>query len=326
MKDLAKDENKGLTSMLVDNLGYGYICINPAAENMSNLYTRIALTSVFNLEKMKEYYPEGLADVIYRSQSQVSWAYPEGAEALYPFDETLATAIENFKKAGYTFNEETGKFTDVPDFEFTLPSGAAEHPAGGIFLQAIDLLDEIGINAYLVEDEDLIANIKTDAVAVYALAWQAAADPDMYQVYHYESSAESVISNGIKWLQANGSNNDLGVITVTKLDGTTAEMNQTQALEYLAYLIEEGVKYMSVEERQPIYEAALNVLAQLNIELPTYQRKNLFVYANTVIDGTTLSDNITPYWGPLAELWKVSFVEGIAGNQTVQVEVAAPAK
>ena len=101
-------------------------------------------------------------------------------------------------------------------------------------------------------------------------------------------------------------------------------MNQTEALEYLAELIEEGVKYMSVEERKPIYAAALTLLAQLNIELPTYQRKNLFIYDNTVIDGTTLSDNITPYWGPLAEIWKVSFAEGVEGNQNVQVEIEVP--
>ena len=132
----------------------------------------------------------------------------------------------------------------------------------------------------------------------------------MYQVYHYQSSAESPKSNGIIYLQANGNDNDLGTIDVVKLDGTTVTMNQHEALGYLAELIEEGVKYMNVDERKPIYEKALEVLAQLNIELPTYQRKNMFAYDNTKIDATTLSQTVTPYWGPMAEIWKVSFVDG----------------
>lgn len=310
MTDLAKPENAAYTSILVDNLGYGYICINPAAEHLDNLHTRIALTSVFDLARINLYYPNGLADVIYRSMSQVSWAYPENAQAIYPFDATLATAIRELKAAGYTFDEATQQFTDVPAFRFTLPSEATDHPAGAVFLRAQELLATIGVEANIAVDESLIANIKKGAVAVYALAWQASADPDMYQVYHYLSSAESVKSNGIKYLQENGTDAALGTISVVKLDGTTVTMTQAQALTYLAELIEQGLKYMSPEERAPIYQKALEVLAQLNIELPTYQRKNMFAYNNTVIDGTTLSATVTPYWGPIAELWKVSFVNG----------------
>ncbi|MBO4217269.1 MAG: hypothetical protein J5940_04950 [Clostridia bacterium] len=312
VEDIAKKDQ--LTSILVDNLGYGYVCLNPtcAANGLNNLYTRIAYTTVFDLAKVHEYYPSGLADTIYRSQSQVSWAYPEGTTAMYPFDETLATAIEYFKKAGYTFDEATGKFTDVPDMDFYLPSEASDHPAGGIFLRAKELLETIGINANIHVDSNLIADIKSGGIPSYALAWQSSQDPDMYQVYHYQSAAESVISNGIKWLQANGNDDALGTIEVTKLDGSKVTMNQTQAIEYLASLIEEGVKYMSVEERKPIYEKALEVLAQLSIEVPTYQRKNMFAYSNTVIDATTLSATVTPYWGPLAEIWKLSFVNGTA--------------
>lgn len=298
-----------ITSILVDNLGYGYICLNPTCKEfgLDNVYTRIAYTSVLDLAQVMNYYPNGLADVIYRAQSQVSWAYPEGAEAIYPFDETLETAIEYFQKAGYTF--EDGKFTDVPAINFYLPSNSDDHPAGGVYLKAQELLATIGITANIEVDTNLIANIKSGNVPSYALAWSSAQDPDMYQVYHYESAAESVISNGIKWLQANGNNDELGTLEITKLDGSVETMNQTQAVEYLAELIEEGVKYMSAEERKPIYEKALEVLAQLSIEIPTYQRKNMFAYDNTVIDATTLSTTITPYWGPLAEIWKLSFVE-----------------
>lgn len=306
-----------IKSILVDNLGYGYIAVNPAVYH--NLHERIAISKVFDLAKVYEYYPNGLADVIYRSMSQVSWAYPEGAKAIYAYDETLATVIAEFKLAGYTYNDTTKKFTDVPTITFTIPSEASAHPAGGIFLKAKDLLATIGITSEVVTDKNLIANIKKSPVAVYALAWQAAADPDMYQVYHFESQAESVISNGIKWLHANGNDNDLGTIDVVKLNGQTVTMNQTEALVYLAELIEEGTKYMLAEERKPIYSKALEVLAQLAIEIPTYQRKNLFVYDGTFVDGTSLNSTVTPYWSPLVEIWKVKFAKGTTGNKTIEV-------
>ena len=142
---------------------------------------------------------------------------------------------------------------------------------------------------------------------MYALAWSSAADPDMYQVYHYASSATSVYSNGITTMYGEAYGDELGTIEVTKLNGTKEEMNQYEALLYLGELIEDGLKYMTVEERKPIYVAALDLLAQLNLEIPTYQRKNLFVYDSTYIDGSSLNQNVTPYWSPLAEIWKVSF-------------------
>lgn len=323
MEDVALDED--LVAVLVDNLGYGYILLNPQV--YPNIDYRIAITTVLDTSKVLDYYPNGLADIIYRSQSQVSWSYPEGATAIYPFDETLASAISYFEAAGVVFTDGVvsdfgGNAGSVEDpIVFTLPSDASAHPAGGVYLKAQTLLQSLGFTVEVKSDANLIANIKKSPIGSYALAWQSAQDPDMYQVYHFESQAESVISNGIVWLYENGDNDALGTIDVVKLDGTTVEMNQKEALVYLAELIEEGTAYMLPEERKPIYEKALEVLAQLNIEIPTYQRKNLFVYNGSVIDQTTLSTSVTPYWGPLAELWKVSFADGTQGNETVSVLV-----
>jgi hypothetical protein len=131
----------------------------------------------------------------------------------------------------------------------------------------------------------LIANIKKAPVGVYALAWQSTQDPDMYQVYHYLSQADSVIANGIQWLYANGDDDDLGTISVTKLDNTVVEMNQKEALAYLGELIEQGTKYMLAEERAPIYAKALEVLAQLNIELPiTKERICSFIMVTLLME------------------------------------------
>lgn len=304
------NDDKNLTGILVDNLGYGYIVINP--EVYKNVNTRIALNTVFNLSKVNDYYPNGLAEVIYRCQTTVSWAYPEGAKPIYAYDATGAVAKKYFEEAGYTFSN--GQMIDPEtgaqaEFTFYLPSDAASHPAGGIFIDARDILNKLGAKAEIKVDTNLIANIKAAPVGIYALAWTSTPDPDMYQVYHYASQATSVVSNGIKGLYSGTFNtNEYGTIEVTKLNGDKVTMNQKEALAYLGELIEQGTKYMTTAERKPIYNCALNLLSQLAIEVPTYQRKNLFVYDNTVIDGSSLASKTSPYWGPMAEIWKVSFV------------------
>jgi len=282
-----------LTAVLVDNLGYGYICVNP--KFYPTIEARAALQTLFNLDLVAEYYPSGLAEVIHRAMSKVSWAYPEGSESLNPYDATGATARTLFAEAGYTWQGEGEEEVMIDpatsaqaEFVFTIPSGAADHPAGQIFIRAKEMLDDMGAIARVNVDPNLIANIKKPAgVGVYALAWQAALDPDMYQVYHIESQASSVTSNGIKWLYTNG------------------DETQKAMLEELADLIDEAVTYMNPAERAPIYEEALDLLAELVIEIPTYQRKNLFVYDDSVIKSSSLSAEVTPYWGPMAEIWKV---------------------
>ena len=318
-------KNKNLTSITVANLGYGYIGLNAAL--IPNLHERIALTTLFNLDKVYEYYPDGLAQVIYRSQTTVSWAYPENATAMYAYDETKAAAVEQFKLAGFAYDEASGKFTAgkngaaLPEYVLTLPSDAASHPAGGIFLQAADLLQELGFTARVETDLQLIANVNAGTVAIYALAWSSTPDPDMYQVYHYASQANSVISNGIKYMYEGikgvDFGDDYGTVTFTPkytLEGVTeaneeGTFNQKELITYLGYLIEEGTRYMTLDARKPIYEEALDVLARIDVEVPTYQRNNMFVYNNEVIDATTLYGTPSAYCGPLFEIWNVNYVK-----------------
>lgn len=306
MADIAKNSN--LTAITVDNLGYGYICVNP--KFYPNVNERIALNTVFDLSKVYDYYQNGLADVIYRSMSQVSWAYPTNAQAKYAFDQTGAKALQYFQAAGYTVSNGKLLKPDGTQLKVTmkLPSDAASHPAGKIFLAAKDILTSIGATAEIEVDAKLIQNIKGEnGIEIYALAWQAALDPDMYQTTHYASQADSVIANGIKWLYDNGTSDTKGTITFKGVEYT-----QTAALKKLGDLIEEALIYMQPADRKPVYADALELLALLSIEIPTYQRKNLFVFDNKVIDATSLSEKVTPYWGAMAEIWEVSFTKAYA--------------
>ena len=302
-----------LSSIMVDYNGYGYIWLNPKAGQtggfaFDNLHARIALAAALKTSEALNYYADGASELLYRSISKNSWAYPEGAEPIYPFDESLETTIRELKLAGYTYNETRGRFTDVPAIDFYLPSEVDDHPAGGIYLATQELLSRIGVTVNIVVDRELMAS--EDVIPVFAMAWQSSAEPDLS---HYSYRYDWYEYRGIPWLHQNGADESLGTLQVKKLDGSTVTMNQREALEYVDYLNELGRTYMSVAERKPIYEKALEVLAQLAIEIPTYQRKNMYVFNNTVLAASTLPAEITAYSSPLSEVWKLSLVSTKAG-------------
>ena len=68
--------------------------------------------------------------------------------------------------------------------------------------------------------------------------------------------------------------------------------------------------------RAVIYEMALEQVMELCVEIPTYQRKNLYVFNKNVIDADTLLTSedpnsvqqVTPYQDPMSRVWEVSFV------------------
>lgn len=67
----------------------GYIGINAGQKGLENVHVRRAIAHAIDLDLFLNYYPGGLASIIYRGMSSVSWAYPEGlTEAYYPYDKT----------------------------------------------------------------------------------------------------------------------------------------------------------------------------------------------------------------------------------------------
>lgn len=282
-----------LKQILVDNLGYGYIGIN--AKLIPDLNARKAIASAFDTRLALEYYTGGLASNIYRSMSKVSWAYPEDATNMYPFDETGETSKQYFLKSN-NFKEENGKIVNADGstvkYVFTLPQPSEDHPAGKIFLKAKEVLAKIGVEVTIEIDNNLLSKLEDDVVAVWAAAWQATIDPDLFQVYYSDpnkNTSSSPKSFGLYWMFDEGTDEEKAILK---------ELNE---------LIMKGRESLNVEERKPVYAKALDDIAKLCVEIPTYQRKNMYVYNSSVIDGSSLWQNVTPYKGPLAEIWNVSF-------------------
>ena len=210
-----------ITTSTVDNLGYGYIGQNamnvkvgddPASDASKAL--RKAFGTIFSVYRevaIDSYYGDRAAVINYPI-SNTSWAAPRPADDgykvafsvdaegndIYTADMTaeqkyaaaLQAALGWFEKAGYTV--EDGKLTAAPEgakleYTFWIPGdGTGDHPAFMIVNEAKNALATIGMNLIikdLTNSSELWDNLDAIQVEMWAAAWGATIDPDMYQIY-----------------------------------------------------------------------------------------------------------------------------------------------
>lgn len=295
------DRQEDLESITVQNAGYGYIGFN--ASFIPNINVRRALMTVMDITLVQDYYPGNLSTPLYRTFSLTSWVYNANdnynlerwnPEAYYEFDATGASARRYLEAGGCTMRNGTwyDENGDALEFTFTIAGETTNHPANLVFLRAIEILDSIGIQATLVTDARALYKLASGGLAIWAAAWSSSVDPDMYQVYHSESRATSVLNWGYDYLfrQNNATNEEWNIIN--ELDD----------------LIEAGRETIIQAERAQIYREASDLVMDLAVELPIYQRSDMYVYNETVVDAATLNPEPTPYMNPITEIWKVSYI------------------
>ena len=290
-------ESKGMVTLTTDQLGYGYIGINAAKVQDVNL--RKAIMCAMNTSLALDYYRAGTASQIYWPMSKVSWAYPDGASADdngkdYPpvgrFDEDVAR--NNIKKymnaAGVSEGDSSLKI------KFTIAgANLQDHPTYKVFRDAAALLNSMGWQIEVVCDTQALTKINTGSLAVWAAAWGSALDPDLYQVYHKDSTATSTKGWGYEHLKTSGTSEELAI------------------LNDLADLIDDARSTNDQNERADLYEEAMSLILDLAIELPVYQRSVVYAYNSNVIKSSSLpaSSEINPYASPLDRIWEVEFVD-----------------
>lgn len=292
-----------LAYTLVDNDGYGYIGIN--AQFFPDWDVRKAIASTFNTELcISDYYGE-LATVNYRTMTKIQWAYPENPDNLFPYDETGETAKALFLDAGYIYDEaanimyypaDNEKAGQQVTIKATLPSDAASHPAGTVLINSQKVFEKIGVKLDIEVDESVLNKLSTaydSGIEVWAAAWgNGGQDPDMFQVWYSDpdvNQSTSPAAKGLYWLYENGSD------------------DQKAVLQQLNELINAGRSTLDVEERKTIYAEALELSTSLACEIPTYQRKNMFVYNKDVINADSLfsGEDVTPFQSPISFIWNV---------------------
>ena len=88
-----------------------------------------------------------------------------------------------------------------------------------------------------------------------------------------------------------------------KLDGRSAGGSHlVSGIDAARAVIEEA-------RRAEIYAKALDLVMELAVEMPTYQRNDLTVYNNTKIDSSTLNQNPTAFDGIFSKIWEVGYVD-----------------
>ena len=305
-----------ITTDTVDNFGYGYIGICAATVNVGgdkasdaskDLRKAFAtLLSVYRDTVINSYYGER-ASVIQYPISNTSWAAPrpadEGYEIAYSksvegnplytedmteeqkYDAALAAAVGYLKAAGFTYDEAAGKFTAAPDgaslvYEVMIPAdGIGDHPAYGVLTNAKEALAKIGITLEITDltnSSDLWTALESGNCQMWAAAWGATIDPDMYQVYH---------SSNIVGLPGSTESNHYS-IQDAKLDELIMAARESADQSY----------------RKATYKQCLDIILDWGVEIPTYQRQNAVIFSTERVNMETMTPDITTFYGWFSEI------------------------
>lgn len=298
------------TIHLVDNLGYAYIGLNADTINVGGKENkgsaeskafRKALATVFAYHRdiaVESYYGDA-ASVIEYPISNTSWAAPQKTDADYrraftldpegkeiytegmSFEDGEAAAIKAslawFEAAGFTV--EDGKVTAAPEgaklsYEIIIPAnGTGDHPAYGIATAARETFAKMGFEIKINDPADsgiLWTTLDAGTQELWAAAWGAVIDPDMYQIYY--------------------SGNIAG------LPGATGSNHYRIADPNLDELIMEARKSDNQSYRKTVYKAALDTILDWAVELPIYQRKNGEGFSSERINVDTLITDPTTFY------------------------------
>ena len=113
----------------------------------------------------------------------------------------------------------------------------------------------------------------------------------MYQVYHKNSSATSVYAWGYREIKAN----------------TTKYFEENKIINKLSKVIDDARAIDNQSERTKMYETAMGYVLDLAVEMPVYQRKNLYAYNSNNVSG--FNENVNPYSTPLEKVWELELVK-----------------
>ena len=349
MGRLNGQDSDTLDYVLTDTLGYGYIGIN--ASFVDDIYIRKAIMSAFNPELIYDYYGgTQLASVLYRPMSSTLVDYyPREATAYYPFNiedpenqeqvnyqKQLILAYVHASPVGWEDTNKDGVLDDGGrnslSFTFTVAGDTTDHPAYQTMTYARDLLNDIGFDVEVVTDSTALSKLASGQLEVWAAAWSTSSDPDMYQVYHKDSTATSILNWGFPTIDRS-------------IDPNLSR--ERLLLDELALRIEEGRETTDVAARRGFYSesrrtpaqlysvaedengdlevvenfenfdsaisdlCALDLVMELAVEFPLYQRRTLYVFQRDLFDEKTLAlfDESTAFQSPLSEIWEIGYAQ-----------------
>ena len=302
-----RTKNAGITYAKIKTNGYGYVGINPRF--VPSIDVRRAIMKAMDTQTIiNNYYRGGFAELINRPMSTTSWAYPKGVTTYtsengtdYALDKTGSEIEKLVQDAGYTKNsngvyEKTieGFGTDTLNYTFTIAGGSNDHPAYKMFLDAKEILNAHGFDVKVVCSQTALSDLSNGKLAVWAAAWSSTIDPDMYQVYHIDSQASSTSNWGYKQIKAGK---------------TSTYRTEYEIITRLSEKIDAGRATTNTQERTTIYAEALDLVMELAVEMPTYQRFDMSAFNGKILDEKTMTPEAerSPYNGLLSRIWEVNY-------------------
>ena len=253
---------------------------------------------------IESYYGER-ASVINYPISNTSWAAPQAADPGYKvafsvdaqgkdiytsdmndeqkYEAALQAALTFFEAAGCKV--ENGKVVSNPEGgmdtanyaierEALIPAdGKGDHPSFMILTEASKALEKIGVHLIVTDLSDstqLWDTIEADQADMWAAAWSATPDPDMYQIYF----------SGMDGKAAGGSN--------YMYDINDAELNQ---------LILDARNSLDQSYRKTLYRSCLDIIVDWAVEVPVYQRQNAIIFSTERVKMETVLPDITTFYG-----------------------------
>ncbi len=318
-----------VTTSTVDNLGYGYIGMCAEVMNVggeagsdASKALRKAFGTVFSVYRdvaIDSYYGER-ASVINYPISNTSWAAPQPADDGYrvafsvdaagndiytadmtaeqKYEAALKAALTFFEAAGYTV--EDGKVTKAPEgaaleYELWIPAdGIGDHPSFMICTEASKAFEKIGINLIvrdLSDSSELWTALEANELAMWAAAWGATIDPDMYQIYYADVANAGTAAEGQNPLggAAQGGSNYMYCIADAELDEMILDARASTDQAY----------------RKLMYKACLDKVIDWAVEIPVYQRQNAIIFSTERVNMSTVTPDITTFYGWMAEIEKI---------------------
>ena len=294
---LKQMEKKGFEQIASWQLGYGYIGIN--AGKVPNVNIRRAIMSAMQTELALGYYESGTCKTIDWPMSAVNWAYPfedDGKTSKpngHTYTQWTGVAAAKEKIQGYMNAANVKPNSSDLSITFTIAGASiTEHPTYTVFKQAAEILNEMGWDVEVKADSQALTKLSTGSLEVWAAAWGSTIDPDMYQVYHKNSSATSVYAWGYREIKSN----------------TTLYAYENKVINDMSIIIDDARSIMDQKKRIPMYEKAMGYVLDLAVELPVYQRMTLYAYNTKTIKGLTKSEDINPYTSPMEKIWELEMV------------------
>lgn len=218
---------------------------------------------------------------IYTSDMTADQKYEAALQAALGFFEKAGCKVENGK---VVTNPAGGKDTDAYaiEREALIPAdGKGDHPSFMILTEASKALEKIGVHLIVTDLSDstqLWDTIEADQADMFAAAWGATIDPDMYQIYF----------SGMDGKAAGGSN--------YMYDINDAELNK---------LILDARASLDQSYRKTMYKACLDIIVDWAVEVPVYQRQNAVIFSTERVNMETVTPDITTFYGWLSEIQNV---------------------